>query len=237
MNKQSLDNNPTQETHPTLDRRQLNEISQQTIADYNSRAQLFHQHTHDHDVSQNIAALTRYIKTPAPWDLLDFGCGPGRDLKVFSAQGHIATGLDGSEEFCAMARKTSGCEVWQQDFLQLDLPALYFNGVFANATLFHVPAQELPRVLGELHRTLKDNGVLLASNPHGENEEGWQRQRYASLHDPQQWSNFMEAANFSLLETYYRPSGLPRKQQPWLVTVWKKQASDDSRDSHPPSTE
>ena len=39
----------------------------------------------------------------------------------------------------------SGCEVWQQDFLKLDLPAQTFDGVFANASLFHVPAQELPR--------------------------------------------------------------------------------------------
>ena len=50
-----------------------------------------------------------------------------------------------------MARAHSGCEVWQQDFLKLDLPDNHFDGVFANAALFHVPSQELPRVLLELH--------------------------------------------------------------------------------------
>ena len=47
----------------------------------------------------------------------------------------------------AMARAHSGCEVWQQDFLALDLPDGRFDGVFANAALFHVPSQALPRVL------------------------------------------------------------------------------------------
>jgi 2-polyprenyl-3-methyl-5-hydroxy-6-metoxy-1,4-benzoquinol methylase len=60
--------------------------------------------------------------------------------------------------------------VWHQDFLSLQLPEEYFDGVFANAALFHVPSQELPRVLKELWGTLKTNGVLFSSNPRGDNE-------------------------------------------------------------------
>ena len=48
-------------------------------------------------------------------------------------------GLDGAEAFVRMARQGTGAEVWHQDFLALDLPAETFDGVFANATLFHVP--------------------------------------------------------------------------------------------------
>jgi SAM-dependent methyltransferase len=59
--------------------------------------------------------------------LLDLGCGPGRDLKAFTAMGHEAIGVDGSARFVAMARAYSGCEVWQQDFVQLDLPARYLT--------------------------------------------------------------------------------------------------------------
>lgn len=77
--------------------------------------------------------------------MLDFGCGPGRDLQTFTRMGHIAVGLDGSERFAQMAREDSGCEVMQQDFLKLDLPAERFDGIFANAVLFHIPKQELPR--------------------------------------------------------------------------------------------
>jgi hypothetical protein len=64
---------------------------------------------------------------------------------VVAELGHIAVGLEGAAHFADMARAYSGCEVWQQDFLKLHLPNSYFDGVFANAALFHVPSQELPR--------------------------------------------------------------------------------------------
>ena len=69
---------------------------------------------------------------------------------------------------------------------------------------------------------MKPQGALLSSNPHGNNEEGWQRKRFASLHTPERWRAFMEAAGFVLQDSYYRPSNLPPAQQPWLVTVWLK---------------
>src|SRR5205085_2410122 len=116
----------------------------------------------------------------SPLTVLDLGCGPGRDLKTFHDLGHVAVGLEGSARFAAMAREYSGCEVWEQDFLALRLPCDYFDGVFANAALFHVPTRELPRVLLELHATLKPGGVLFSSNPHGNDEEGWSRGRFGA---------------------------------------------------------
>jgi len=120
-----------------------------------------------------------------------------------------------------MARAYSGCEVLQQDFLKLKLPAGRFDGVFANAALFHVPGQELPRVLRELHATLKPRGVLFSSNPRGNNEEGWNQQRYGAYWDLEAWRRYVEAAGFVELTHYYRPAGLPRERQPWLATVWR----------------
>ena len=151
----------------------------------------------------------------------DFGCGPGRDLRTFSELGHVAVGLEGSARFAAMARE-QGYEVWEQDFLKLELPDNRFDGVFANASLFHVPTQELPRVLGELHATLKPGGVLFSSNPRGNNEEGWNKGRYGAYHDLESWRRFMLDAGFTELTHYYRPAGLPREQQPWLASVWRR---------------
>lgn len=131
-------------------------------------------------------------------------------------------GLDGSETFAAMARADTGCEVLRQDFLKLDLPAGRFHGIFANASLFHVPSQELPRVLGDLRAALRNLGVLFCSNPRGENQEGWNRGRYGAYHDLEQWRRYMKEAGFSELEHYYRPAGLPREQQPWLASVWRR---------------
>ena len=202
----------------------LGRIAAVTLGHYDLHAEEFWQGTRDHDVSQNIAALLQYIEADPPFEILDFGCGPGRDLRTFQRLGHHATGLEGSERLAAMARAYSGCEVLQQDFLQLSLPAGHFDGVFANAALFHVPSQELPRVLGELHTTLKPGGVLFSSNPRGDGEEGWNGDRYGAFHDLDAWRRYMSAAGFTELAHYYRPSGMPREQQPWLASVWRKPA-------------
>jgi len=200
----------------------LEQIAALTLAHYDERADSFRDGTRDHDVSQNIDALLRHIESELPYTILDFGCGPGRDLKTFSALGHRAIGLDGSLHFVQMARSESSCEVWQQDFFKLDLPTHHFDGVFANASLFHVPSRQLPDVLNVLHATLKLGGVLFCSNPRGLNVEGWNAGRYGAYHDLETWLNFMAQAGFVELEHYYRPTGLPRERQPWLASVWRR---------------
>ena len=207
-----------------LDSRDLEKIAERTLEHYNQRAQAFWEGTRDHDVSQNIAALLGRIEGEPPFAILDLGCGPGRDLKRFVELGHVAIGLEGAASLAAMAREASGCEVWEQDFLRLDLPDGRFDGVFANAALFHVPSQELARVLRELHATLKPGGVLFSSNPHGHNEEGWNRGRYGAYHDLETWRRYLSDAGFVEIDHYYRPPGLPREQQPWLASVWRRAA-------------
>jgi SAM-dependent methyltransferase len=197
-------------------------ITGATLDHYNQRAERFWEGTRDHDVAQNIAALLDHIEGAAPFLILDFGCGPGRDLKTLRDRGHDAIGLEGAARFAEMARAYSGCEVWEQDFLRLDLPASRFDGIFANAALFHVPAQELPRVLGELRASLKSGGVLFTSNPRGNDEEGWNGGRYGAYFSLATWRRQMTGAGFVELAHYYRPAGLPREQQPWLASVWRK---------------
>lgn len=199
----------------------LDDISRRTLAHYQGRAADFWQGTRDHDVSQNTAALLAHLDGPGPLSILDFGCGPGRDLAYFKSLGHEAVGLEGCPAFCAMAREHSGCEVLEQDFLTLSLPASRFDGVFANASLFHVPSRELPGVLRKLRVALKPRGVLLSSNPRGDNEEGWNGERYGCYWELERWRTLVTTAGFVELEHYYRPAGKPRAEQPWLVTVWR----------------
>lgn len=205
-----------------LDPEALRKVVERTLAHYHARADAFWEGTRHHDVEQNIEALLRHIVGAPPFTILDFGCGPGRDLRTFVERGHRAIGLEGAPALAGMAQAHGVCEVWQQDFLQLQLPDGYFDGVFANASLFHVPRQELPRVLRQLHATLKRDGVLFSSNPRGNNEESINGERYGAYYDLATWRSYLAEAGFAELEHYYRPAGLPCDQQPWLASVWRR---------------
>ena len=106
---------------PSTNRCALSEITARTLHDYDQHAESFWAGTRDHDVTQNYAALLDALGGLAPLRLLDFGCGPGRDLMALTALGHVVTGLDGSPVFAEMARAQSGCRVLQQNFLELEL--------------------------------------------------------------------------------------------------------------------
>ncbi len=205
----------------------LDEISRRTLGHYSASAERFWEGTRDHDVSQNIEALLGAIGAEGPCRILDFGCGPGRDLVDLVRRGHLPTGLDGAAPFVEMARgraelQAAGVEVWHQDFLALELPEGHFDGVFANASLFHVPSSELPRVLGQLRQSLRPGGVLFSSNPRGLNNEGWSGERYGAWHDLERWTAFVTGAGFEAIDHYYRPAGLPREQQSWLASLWRR---------------
>src|SRR5712671_6184679 len=122
------------------DAEQLRGLSDTTIAYYDRFARAFWNGTRDHDVSQNYAAFLDAIEADPPYSILDLGCGPGRDLSYFRSLGHEAMGLDGSQQFVAMARSHSQCEVLHHDFLVMQLPESRFDGIFANTSMLECPA-------------------------------------------------------------------------------------------------
>ena len=200
----------------------LEEIENLTIGHYENNAESFRIGTKDHDVSQSIAAFLGAFPKGKQLDILDFGCGPGRDLNVFKQMGHRPTGLDGSKEFCKMTQKLSKFPILHQNFLHLELEDNSFDGIFANASLFHVPSLELPRVLRELHSSLRKGGILFSSNPRG-STEGWQGQRYGHYMEFEESEIYLKQNGFIILDHYYRPSGKPRELQPWLAIVSQRQ--------------
>jgi SAM-dependent methyltransferase len=199
----------------------LNDITSRTLAHYETYAAQFWEGTKDHDVTQNYQAFLDALPKRDGLRILDFGCGPGRDLLFFKNKGHVPTGLDGSASFCEMARKYSGCEVLHQDFLKLSLPSFHFDGIFANASLFHIPSQEFSRILRELRDSLRPEGILISSNPRGEGE-GFSGERYGTYYEYDMYGALLENAGFKPLSHYYRPPGLPFHEQPWLVVVSQK---------------
>jgi Methyltransferase domain len=167
-----------------------------------------HLHTHHRHYSGDRVVSENYLNEEA------------NNTPFFSDPHHLSQ--QPRLQFVAMARAHSQCEVLHQDFLAMQLPESRFDGVFANASLFHVPSQELPRVLLELFKTLKPRGVLFSSNPRGNNEEGLSDDRYACFFDLDTWRDYVTSAGFVEVGHYYRPPGLPRHKQPWLATVWRK---------------
>ena len=200
----------------------LEEIENLTIGHYEDNAESFRIGTKDHDVSQNIEAFLGALPKGKQLDILDFGCGPGRDLNVFKQMGHRPTGLDGSKEFCKMTQKLSKFPILNQKFLHLELEDNSFDGVFANASLFHVPSLELSRVMKEIHSALRKGGILFSSNPRG-STEGWQGQRYGHYMEFEESEIYLKQNGFKILDHYYRPSGKPRELQPWLAIVSQRQ--------------
>ena len=226
------------EAPPPMSANELLAASVDTVADYGAVATEYAAGNANHDVTQNVdALLSRLADRGSSLDLLDLCCAGGRDLITFTKAGHSAVGLDGSAEFCAIARQAAPtCEVWHQDLQQLDLPGLRFDGIFANACLFHIPSASLPTALAALHKTLKTGGVLFVSNAHGfgKDREGWTQGRtdctrsYVCWLSEATWVRHCEAAGFELLDKYYRPPGRPQEQQPFLATVWRKVSQEDS---------
>ena len=95
-----------------LNQQDLQRITDTTIAHYEASAAQFWLGTRDHDVSQNMAALLGHIEGEAPYEILDFGCGPGRDLKAFTDMGHRATGLEGTPSFVLDGKRLDGVHSW-----------------------------------------------------------------------------------------------------------------------------
>ena len=198
--------------------KELNEIETVTLSHYDQHAEAFWNGTKDHDVIQNYEAFLAPFPKDKKLDILDLGCGPGRDVSYFQSLGHRPVGLDGSAVFCNMARSYTGCEILHQKFLSLELPKQAYDGIFANASLFHVPSQELPRVLDDLYAALRPGGILFLSNTRG-NNEGWSGQRYGHYMQFDSSKLFMEMAGFKVIDYYYRPIGKPNHEQPWLAIV------------------
>ena len=200
---------------------EMRELTARTIGHYEGAAESFREGTWTHDVTQNYEALLSSIEGQKPFRILDFGCGPGRDLAYFRSLGHEAVGIDGALPFVEMARASSGCEVWHQNFLDLSLGVERFDGIFANASLFHVPSPALGQVLDALFAALVPRGVLFCSNPRGGDEEGYSASRYGAYYLLETWTDRVTKAGFSYVAHYYRPAGKPRAEQPWLATVWR----------------
>lgn len=108
-----------------------------------------------HEVREVFLSYLPHNKT----HILDFGCGSGRDAKAFMEMGYLVTAVDGSEEICKAASEYLGTPVRHMLFQELDEKDAY-NGIWACASILHLPKCELPAVICKMRDALKENGVI-----------------------------------------------------------------------------
>ena len=191
-----------------------------TIDYYNNNAADF--------VSGTIKADVTYIqdkflsRLPAGALILDFGCGSGRDTKYFIKEGFRAEAIDGSEELCKIASANTGIEVKCMLFGELDEKSKY-DGIWACASVLHLPKDELKDVLSRMVRAVKNKGYIYLSFKYGE-YEGFRKGRFFTDFTQEGFGEFIK--NFPELVTDeqwvsadVRPG---RGEEKWLNLILKK---------------
>ncbi|MBR3646511.1 MAG: class I SAM-dependent methyltransferase [Lachnospiraceae bacterium] len=136
-----------------------------TIEYYNNNSRVFFESTVNVDMEEQYKMFEKYL--PQGARILDLGCGSGRDSKYFLGRGYCVTAIDGSEELCRLAREYTGLDVKQMFFEDLDFKN-DFNGVWACASLLHVPREHLEDVLKKVIDSLVSEGILYISFKYGD---------------------------------------------------------------------
>ncbi len=106
---------------------------------------------------------------PEGASILDLGCGSGRDSAYFISCGFDVTAMDASEEMCDLASIHIGQDVLHLSFAEMDFNQV-FDGIWACASLLHVPSDEIDTILAKVINSLKINGILFLSFHYGEFE-------------------------------------------------------------------
>ena len=145
-----------------------------TLDYYNRNAVDYTKETISAEFQERRNMLLKYLKSNA--HILDLGCGSGRDSKAFIQQGYQVTAMDGSNELCKIASKYIGQTVICRRFQDLRESNTY-DGVWACASLLHVPLVGLSSIFSKVAVALKTGGYFYGSFKQGE-FEGERNGRY-----------------------------------------------------------
>lgn len=170
-------------------------------------------------------ALEQFIKLlPVHAKVLDIGSGGGRDSRFLFGCGLNVQGIDFSEKMVEGAKKIQPAIDYQvMDFEHLDFSAAEFDGIWADASLHHIPKAKLPDVLVKIYEILKKEGLFFIKVKHGqsdsirENEKfGKVLKRYFAYYESDELVNFLSSAGFTVLDAKVTTGG------EWLDVFAKK---------------
>lgn len=154
--------------------------------------------------------------------ILDFGCGAGRDTKYFLSRGYQIDAIDGSEQLCRIASKYTGIKVRQMLFQELDEKEKY-DGIWACASILHLPKKQLREVLENMYAALKSEGWIYTSFKYGK-FEGERNGRYFTDFTTDTFKDFIHDMHGLKIEEHWitgdvRPG---RGEEKWLNLLLQK---------------
>jgi len=186
---------------------------------YDENGQEFFDGTVDTDMSSHYDEFLALI--PENGSILDAGCGSGRDTLKFKSLGYAVTAIDGSKKMCELASEHSGVNVMHMQFQEIDFKDC-FDGIWASASLLHVPSDELEDVLKRLKKSLKENGIFYASFKLGD-FEGERNGRFFNDFTETTAKNLFENTGFEIIKTWLTNDARPERQnEKWVNILVKK---------------
>lgn len=192
-----------------------------TLIYYNNNAQTFTEGTVNVDF---ITTQNRFLDKLSPKsNILDFGCGSGRDTKYFLEQGYKVKAIDGSIELCKLASEYTGIPVKNMLFQDLDEVDEY-EGIWACSSILHLPLEELKDVLKKMAVALKDNGIIYTSFKYG-TFSGERNGRYFTDMTEETFSELLtEVPELRVEEQWITGDVRPgRREEKWLNLIMRKQ--------------
>lgn len=194
--------------------------TEKTIAYYNNRAQEFAAGTIFVDFK---CTQDRFAdKLPNGAHILDFGCGAGRDTKYFLEKGFQVEAIDGSEELCKIAGEHTGIQIKHRLFQDLDEIECY-DGIWACASILHVPLAELKLLFRKMIKAVKKHGILYVSFKYG-TFEGERNGRYFTDMTEKTFTEFMmDIKDLEQEELWITSDVRPgRENEQWLNIILRK---------------
>lgn len=202
---------------PHLEDRNLNE---ETIDWYNQNAEKYFNETKSFSIEETYPQFLKYI--PKNGEILDAGCGSGRDAKCFFELGYKVSAFDASIELAKLASKYIGLDIANVTFEEFKSHKK-FDGIWACASLLHVPKEDFENSFLNLVNHLKDNGVLYASMKLGEREEKDYRGRFFNYVSEDELKNiFSKYKNLELIEIFQTENNFRIGDHPFVTFVIKK---------------
>ena len=195
------------------------EVVDKTLEYYQKNADLFVEGTVSVDMHD---AQMRFLRMLLPHAyILDFGCGSGRDAKAFLDQGHLVDAVDGPPELCSMASELIGKPLKQMLFDDLSVSNQY-DGIWACASILHLPRRNLVDVLPKISNALKTDGVLYASFKYG-SYEGMRDGRYFTDFTEESLGNLMdEVPSLLIVDTWITDDVRPEREERWINTLARR---------------